>query len=401
MRVIHLSTTVSGGAGRAALRSVDALNFSGVEAILFSRVESREILSKKDKFSELKVSRLSSTSTILQRFLVQNSDELITTCSIDMIQKSREIRDFIEEFDVIHLHASYNFFSPEKLLAWFRNKPIAITLHDQRLLTGGCHYSTYCKGLYSNCTSCPKVRALARSRVEQSKMAMKIAITNSNKQKLHLVAPSQWMKSQIELVPEYTEVSSSVVYNCIPNSFFTDSLRFGNEKESLRVGIVATDLSSPYKGFDFFLRGILNFIRLRGISIEVVLVTNGTTQTIKRKGLEIKTVCPKDDSDYLSTLDSLDVVCVPSTIDNSPNVITEALARGVMVVASNSGGTGEIPDILGISTFTYGDIDDFCKVLAKSINHRRITNGQHQLLRTVVSEESHALDLQTIYKSMI
>lgn len=389
-----------GGAGRAAVRSVRALKSIGIDAMLISREEALNMAVKENKFDKFIISSFSSALTFGQKTLVQNSDELITSFSFDILQSARGLKEIVKDFDVVHLHAAYNFFRSSKIMEWLHDVPLAITLHDQRLLTGGCHYSTDCLGLFSNCSTCPKVRKFARKSVKNRKSQIRSAILNSNKKRLHLIAPSQWMKNVIESTPECREVLSSVVYNCVPDSFFRKS-NLGHGKAKIpKVGIVANDVLSPYKGFDFFLKGVSYFSKNHGVSVDIVVVTKHAKK-MNQNDIAVRVISPKSDTDYLEILDELTVVCVPSLIDNSPNVIIEALARRIMVLASNAGGTGEIPDHMGISTFEYGNLEDFSDKLAAALAGNQTSEEQNLLLSNFVSETAHASKLKEIYDSMI
>ena len=401
MKVIHLSTTISGGAGRAAVRSVQALNSIGIESTLLSRNEARDNLSGKSNFQKIVMSGISSAITIGQKALIQNSEELITAFSFDIFRNREVLKEFVRDFDVVHLHAAYNFFTPAKVINWLRDIPLAITLHDQRLLTGGCHYATHCLGIVSNCSNCPKVKKIARKTVEYRKKEIGLSMIQSNRRKLHLIAPSKWMQNEINNSPGSREISSSVVYNCVPNSFFIGSNIEVLHEKFPQVGIIATDFSSPYKGIEFFLEGMSFFSKKYGIDVEVVVITSDIRKKIVSSEVALTVVSPKDDGDYLKILDNLSVVCVPSSIDNSPNVITEALARRIMVLASTAGGTGEIPNKIGINTFQYGNLGDFADNLAIALTQKRTTEEQDVSLRELVSETVHASKLKNIYESMI
>jgi glycosyltransferase involved in cell wall biosynthesis len=401
MKVIHLTTTTSGGAGRAAVRSVSALKSMGVDAELLSRDEAKEQLLKISRFRGLKFSAMSSVITLFQRLFIQNSEELVTALSTDLFQKNRQFIKFLEGFDVVHFHASYNFFNPGRLLNLLGEIPIVVTLHDQRFLTGGCHYSTNCQRFKSNCSNCPKVSLLGEEIVQYQREAMSNWISKSNSQRLHLVAPSTWMQNQIKAISEYNEVASTVVYNCVPSSFFQESIESSVTSKEFRVGVIATDIFNPYKGYDFFCQGVSHLNKKHGIKLKILLVTNTNKRNIPNLDENTEVVFPKDDHDYLQILDSLSVVCVPSSSDNSPNVIAESLARGVTVVTSNSGGVGEIPSKLGLKIFEFGDLEGFCDALMIGLSKSRLSTEQQALIRNIASEKTHASELRKIYDSMI
>ena len=71
-----------------------------------------------------------------------------------------------------------------KLIDKLGDMPIVITLHDQRLLTGGCHYTTTCQGFMSDCSNCPKVSPLGKKIVKHTKVSMNNSITIPVKQQI-------------------------------------------------------------------------------------------------------------------------------------------------------------------------------------------------------------------------
>ena len=143
MKIVQLATSLSGGAGIAALRMSNALNGVGEDSMIISRngfltTGNSDVTST--KINPLK--RLDSAAvTLSQSKILQKNNDLVTPWSINTLKIKKEV---FERADIIHIHAYYNFLSSSslrKILAL--GKPTLFTLHDQRLFTGGCHYSTH------------------------------------------------------------------------------------------------------------------------------------------------------------------------------------------------------------------------------------------------------------------
>ena len=137
MKVLHLTTSLSGGAGIASARVNNALNLIGVDSTILSRnsfIDHSKLSSIQTLFS--------SANTLLQSKVLQNSNDLVTPLSVNIIDRNANI---LNSADLIHVHSYYNFLNTSllKFLVAMR-KPIFFTLHDQRLFTGGCHYSRDC-----------------------------------------------------------------------------------------------------------------------------------------------------------------------------------------------------------------------------------------------------------------
>jgi glycosyltransferase involved in cell wall biosynthesis len=192
------------------------------------------------------------------------------------------------------------------------------------------------------------------------------------------------------------------VFNCIPDRFFYNVKKeeIESEQKYFRIGIIATDINSPYKGISFFLDAMRTFVKKYSGEVKICFISNGAEYKYFNE-FESEWLRPINDGEFISALDSLDVVCVPSLIDNSPNVILESLARRVRVVASDSGGTGEIPELLNLRTFKYGDVEDFCSTLRLALENSLLDIDAHKKLINLVSEKVHAQKLHSIYESMI
>jgi glycosyltransferase involved in cell wall biosynthesis len=402
MRVVHLTTTISGGAGRAAVRSVDALNLYGAEATLINRDSELDSLKVDSRLRHLIISKTSSIITGIQSKAIQKSAELMTPLSMDILTFSKSKMDFLKQYDIIHMHAFFNFFLVRKLQSVLPSIPKVMTLHDERLLTGGCHYTTGCRKLEETCDKCPKSRVLARPIVRASKERDSIFWDSDQAKSIKLVLPSLWLQGQVHRVPQFKNVSTSVVNNCVPEKFFSlEKLSQKDKQKKLRIGFVSTEINSPYKGFKFFKEAIDFFAHAQKMNVEVVLVSSERIGLEPSSRLEWRQESPVDDREFIELIDSLDVVCVPSLIDNSPNVVIEALARGKPVLASNSGGAGEIPSKLALPTFVFGDINSFCSSLQKLIEIGPLSRAQKEKVRELISEKTHAKNLINIYSSLI
>lgn len=402
MKIVHLSTTTSGGAGRAAVRSVEALKLYGVEANLIDRNTELNSLKNDSPFRSLIISKTSSLITVLQSNIIQKGEELMTPLSLDTLKLNEEIIGRLKRYDVIHMHSFFNFFSIRKLHKVLPTVPKVVTLHDERLLTGGCHYATTCKGLQELCAGCPKARIIMRPVVKNSKKRELIFWKTSQTENLHLVLPSEWLHERVKRVPHFDKISTSVVNNCVPEEFFDSNVSRKNVINSkLRIGFISTELESPYKGFKFFKKAIEQFVSTQNVKVTVVLISSKHIPIESSNGVEWQQLSPKNDTDYIALLDSINVVCVPSFIDNSPNVVIEALARGIPVLASNSGGTGEIPRSISLPTFDYGNLNGFCAALLELVEMGALNLSQKKKVRELLSMKTHAENLVNVYRSVI
>ena len=73
-------------------------------------------------------------------------------------------------------------------------------------------------------------------------------------------------------------------------------------------------------------------------------------------GLDYVAYETSSDSDLADLLSAADVLVVPSVIDNSPNVIGEAIMCGLSVIGARTGGITEVMNEMDFPTFEVNDV---------------------------------------------
>jgi hypothetical protein len=168
LRILHLVSSASGGAGIAASRMHNAMLKHNFESTIISRGG----LSSKSINSSLKpgmVKYFNSKAITLFQSKVLQKDNLMTPFSINCVPK--ELIDFINP-NIIHIHSFYNLIDLDgiKKILERKNCQVFITLHDQRFLTGGCHYSGECVGYLSECINCPSTYKIFQRYIHKQKV---------------------------------------------------------------------------------------------------------------------------------------------------------------------------------------------------------------------------------------
>ena len=344
MRVLHLSTSSSGGAGVAALRTHNSLTRLGVQSSFLSNnfvdLQPDRNIALKNKLINL----TSSSVTFFQANVVQKTAELTTPISVNKLQTSKILR---EQFDLIHIHAFYNLLNSKSILRLSSSGfPIFLTMHDQRLFTGGCHYSGDCEKFKVGCQKCPQVNPGLGKLVENSFNKAKENLAEIKN--LSLISPSRWLANFAKESTILKDRSVHVVKNPIPDIYKSSQVdkwrsERGFSDKTLLIGIVSANLDNPYKGIDLFVE-VLNRIGQDLKSREIMILFIGKGKVSKLSNLvPHRVVEVQSDMEMSSILASLDGLVVPSTQDNSPNVIGEALMAGVQVIGTDVGG---IPEML-------------------------------------------------------
>jgi glycosyltransferase involved in cell wall biosynthesis len=364
MQIAHLTTTLEGGAANAVIRINKSLNNSGVHSEIFSRTMPPRPLQTSENILELSGLQKfqSSALTLLQSSIVQSNVELMTPVSLDYFHKHI---GRMTHFDVIHLHSTYNFVSKESFsLLSSINKPVFITLHDQRFLTGGCHYSGLCNEYEKACLRCPKVNKSFRPLVRN---AFKHESKLFNASNFTLISPSQWLKEAVSKSSKVRDIETHVIRNPIPENYFSlrKTKKNGSDRSGVKktIGFISANLNNPYKGLSILLQA-LQALAFDGPEdcFELLLVGNGEVPVDAGK-FEIRRVICKSDEEMVTAIQEMDVLVVPSLEDNSPSVIGEAVAAGIPVIGSKVGGITELLEEMGLPLFQGGDVVGLGKIL--------------------------------------
>ena len=343
MKILHLSTSSTGGAGRAAFR---------MNAALRAHNQDSSILYLGGRFTNngegaysiprgLIKKGMSSALTVLQSSAVQSGTDPVTTISLDAVSL-REI--FNSNPDVVHIHNFYNLLSYPSIIQLARKAKVVVTLHDQRIFTAGCHYSHNCFGYRSNCLSCPQMRSPFQS-IASRLFEKNMQNLGTNHNSLTLVSPSEWLLNKARENITFSNFPGYVIRNPIPEN--TSDTSILNQDKMLRIGFCADKLNNPLKGLTVLLDA------LAGLDREYILRLIGSTLVDFKvpNGINHELISPTTDSALTSELVNLDILVVPSLEDNSPNVIGEALMCGTKVIGSDIGGIGELMRQMHMDSF--------------------------------------------------
>jgi glycosyltransferase involved in cell wall biosynthesis len=328
--VIHLSTGHLGGAGLAARRLNAALNDSGISSRFFA-------LQREDFFAQLNEFKFH--RNVFVRFLSYFISSLqkklspkifFSLFSLNTIPRKfqKEIRSV--EKPILHVHNWYNLLNLGQLRRLAKlGIPIILTLHDQRIMTGGCHYSFECTGFASTCKNCPNISQKINKfpAIVHRRASKKLENLNQN---LTFIAPSKWMQNQART----SKLLQGFDIRFIPNVFYQqeNSDFIVTSPKALKVmqkntvfGIASMDPKSFVKGGDI-ISALIEEVNSRKLPYEFAFLN---TYSQDQLGLN-------------KFWNSIDFLLVFSRAENSPNVIHEAKHFGVPVIATRTGGITEL-----------------------------------------------------------
>jgi glycosyltransferase involved in cell wall biosynthesis len=348
-RVMQLSTTLQGGAGIAARRTHEALRSVSVNSQLFVLTKDADKQEGVKEISRSKVKKIQSKIvTSFQQKCFQSTEKLITPISINSTFPGLKNK---EKFDLIHLHAFYNLLSVPQIAVIANEiypKKFFVTLHDQRLLTGGCHYSGTCSKFENQCKKCPQSTFLGEPFIRKSHKESIHALSRLHN--LVLIAPSQWLVEKAKLSSVTRDLPCHLVRNPVPDCFFNSPVQ-RTAKSIPNIGFVSLDLNNKWKGLSDFISAINRIgTDYPELKFKLTFVGNGEVYGLI-KTIEYEKIFVNSDEDMAKALATIDLVIVPSIEDNLPSVMLEGLASGCQVVGSRTGGITEILEKTGMNTF--------------------------------------------------
>ena len=327
-KIVHLSTSRSGGAGIAANRLHQGLRQLEVNSLYFTLYRKgtfytqTEITLKRNYISRF----VSALYAWLNRILSKKT--YFTMVSTGPL-KSEKLFEFGKPSEVIfHVHNWFNFITFREIeIALERGYKFVFTLHDQRLFTGGCHYSLDCLNFNSKCSKCPLLPAVV-SAMPSKILGASVDFFGKFRDQIEIIAPSRWIFKQA--------LSSSILkrnsISLIPNwhgAFALSDLKQLSSKSSkvakLVLGVASNDKRSNIKGLDTIF-ALESLIKSAKAEIEIIYLAD----------FQINDKQPQ------LFWQEIDYLLVPSILDNSPNVIHEAKILGIPVIATDVGGIGEL-----------------------------------------------------------
>ncbi len=337
MKVLQITAGTRGGAGIAALRLAEELRKNELEVRILSGGTIDFVGSRKYWAKRI----LGKFVTLYQQSITSKNYDLVTSFSIGRIPLV-DIYKFAP--DIIHIHNWYNLLSVRDLAILGKDFPLVFTLHDERLLTGGCHITLGCERFLSGCKNCPAVKINQRM-VTWGKL--EIEHTLNGMKNFGVIAPSSWLLNKFQLTSSASNCKASRV---IPNITITSSnpplaSSVLNEKKNFNFLFVAADLSARVKDFGLALAAIELFEKRNGKTFKIslhVVGRNFPKNLLHSKSFQLETYGYLSEEELANLMTDCDAIVMTSSSENSPNVIAEAQFRGLIVIANSVGGVPEL-----------------------------------------------------------
>ena len=354
MKIVQLATSMIGGAGIAAMRLNQALNDIGVDSTLISNEMNNGV-----KYANfLGVNRSKSESfkskalTLSQQRIIQSGNDLLTPFSTSTLDL-QVVFDLAP--DVIHIHSFYNLLKTKDIEKLINSGiPMIFTLHDERILTGGCHCTNGCNQFESKCESCPQSRMGFRHFVSKERLYWRQILKDENR--ITLICPSKWMVEQVKKAGLIPITHPEIIRNPISTNYLESGICERAEELDAKYTItfVSQNIRNSYKGLDNILECIEiyanDFVRR---NIQFRFVGHGAELDIR--DISYTQYPNLSEESLIEIYRSTDLLLVPSKTDNSPNVVFEAALCGASFLGSNRAGLPELSEMFGNRTFEYGN----------------------------------------------
>lgn len=351
MKILLLSNSINGGAGRAAYRLQQGLRSIGSDSRMQVRRRINDdpfVITTSKGFSKFanKLNLTENINAIPFRFSHQNPRHAF---SLEWFSDTALRRLDLIQTDVLNLHWVCKGYLSIEAIAKL-NKPIVWTLHDMWTFTGGCHYSQDCNRYQKQCGACPQLQSQHEKDLSHWVWRRKAKAWQGLN--LTLVSPSSWLAQcvrssslaqnlRVEVIPNGIDTE---IYRPFDRHIARSRLKLPQDKQLILFG-ATSPTSDPRKGFHL-LQPALQKLASTEWRDRIELVVFGATRPINPPdfGFRSHYLGSFSDDVALSLIyAAADVFVAPSVQDNLPNTVMEAIACGTPCVAFNIGG---MPDMI-------------------------------------------------------
>lgn len=353
MRVAHITSTDSGGAGRACLRLHKALLDSGVDSIVLTQSKTSSLPGverlAKSKSQKAMEKLRPILSQIPVAFYPKRMKDVFSPNLPFSPFKNTTLIKRLEELkpDVVHLHWVENGFFNIKDLESIK-APMLWSLHDANPYTGGCHVvAAACVGVGTHCKSCPLLKSTYPFDISFWTFKRK-AKTYAKLKNLTINGLSRWIAQSAKdssLLSSKPIINlpnpiDTRIYRPIQKSLAREMLHIHTPKKIISFGAIGAT-STPRKGFNE-LKAALDCLP-QNLKDKCELLVFGSSEGQNLQDIPTHYVGTLHDDIALALLYSAsDVFIMPSHLESFGQTALEALACGTPVVAFNTSGLKDI-----------------------------------------------------------
>lgn len=334
MKVLHICTSDSGGAGLCCLRIHQSLLEQGIDSKVLTLRKTRntpgiyqygrvrdiigKIPTKIFQYLRLNVTDRNKIHSLSKKY---NTAYTLPVSSVDITK-----HELIEWADIIHLHWVNNYVDYPSFFQKIK-KPIVWTLHDEGLFYGIAHHHK-------------SILVGNPLEIKYCKIKKKAVQSAYN---LNIVFLSQMMYNNFGEEEIIASRKRTVINNSVNGaSFFIKDRRemrkkYGFEENKIIFSFMAHDITDPNKGLEVLSQAL---IEMNLSNVEVLAIGNNT---LGKNIPFVHCIGKVSDSTVLSEiLSATDYFILPSFQEAFPQSPMEAMCCGIPVVAFPVSGMNEL-----------------------------------------------------------
>ena len=356
MKILLITNSLSGGAGKACRRLYESLALSGCNVKILhleGGIDSdKNIVSMYPSISKLFLKQIiiNPLRKLTQIYFGSSNTNYRLPYSYHYLEN----HPLIEWSDVINLHWVPEFLDYTNFFKKV-SKPIVWTLHDMLPFSGGFHYKLDNK--------------IKNNKIEKRIESIKFkSVKDAN---LSIVAPSKWLLGISKKSFTFKGKPHTHIFNPLPTLVFKP-IDKKTARKALNLPVngkiivfSSANLNSERKGMKILIDA---FNLLENTNLTLVSIGSGKIKNnIKIPYIHLGSF--KDDFSISLLYSAADLSVVPSKEDNSPNTIIESFACGCPVVAFKIGGIPELifSEDFGIIVSNYNK-KDLALAISKSLS---------------------------------
>ena len=396
MRILHISTSLQGGAGQAAFRLYSSQVLENQDSHFLCRESYwNQKGERRKKYIAFNRLILSKANTLFMHLISMPNYGLLSSISTSTLPRRTLISI---NPDVIHIHNWFNFLSFQDI-NWLLGKfNCVFTLHDERILTGGCHYTLGCNLWESKCDVCPQSKGLTKL-PRLSKKFLQDSFDGIGN--FAVISPSKWLCGRAQRSAILKGASSIVHISNQMDPIFLKN-EFKPTRKQGQILFVASDLNNPKKGLSDLVAA-LNKLASTHPALSLSLVGAGDFRSTLNSSIPINHLGELTPTKLRHEMLSSDILVVPSVADNAPSVVIEGQLSGLVVIGREAGG---IPDLIenGKTGYIYGDsVEELANCIALALKKSNTQSFRESLvdeLQSKYSQENILRQVNQVYQAL-